>query len=128
MSLRTVALETPSDRVWAIDWDATGCAVWTYSSTIARSTAARRSVASIVAPPACRSDRWLAVDCTDCYRGQAERVTPRAAVTPSGPARATSRRAVTSEASKPAAPGEDGAVADPVEEAGGHERLDGGPD
>src|SRR6478672_1829193 len=95
MSLRTVALETPSDRVWAIDWDATGCAVWTYSSTIARSTAARRSVASMLGspggpvgqvvssrfPPVAASSRIdrgaLAVDSTDCYRGRAERVTGR---------------------------------------------------
>src|SRR6267154_214548 len=47
MSLRTVALDTPSLREPATRWDPTGSAVSTYSSTTARRIAALRSSGSI---------------------------------------------------------------------------------
>src|SRR5437899_8788593 len=47
MSLRTVALDTPSLREPATRWDPTGSAVSTYSSTTARRIAALRSSRSI---------------------------------------------------------------------------------
>src|SRR5215211_7071571 len=47
MSLRTVALDTPSLREPATRWDPTGSAVSTYSSTTARRIAAFRSSRSV---------------------------------------------------------------------------------
>src|SRR5512132_1106967 len=47
MSLRTVALDTPSLRERATRWDPTGSAVSTYSSTTARRIAALRSSRSV---------------------------------------------------------------------------------
>ena len=72
MSLRTVALDTPKSRESVTVWDATGCAVRTYSSTTALSTVARRSAAS--ARGASRSARRIRrrwpvgqhLECTDC--------------------------------------------------------------
>src|SRR5262245_13753737 len=47
MSLRTVALDTPSLRLRATRWDPTGSAVSMYSSTTARRIAALRSSSSV---------------------------------------------------------------------------------
>ncbi len=47
MSLRTVALDTPSLRERATRWEPTGSAVSTYSSTTARRIAALRSSRSV---------------------------------------------------------------------------------
>src|SRR4249919_2395602 len=91
MSLRTVALDTPSLRERATRWEPTGSAVSTYSSTTARRIAALRSSRSVgsidsidpIGPiptptprtgtrPARDADRpgarLLALDSTECQR------------------------------------------------------------
>ena len=84
--------------------DATGWAVWTYSSTIARSTAARRSTASMSCTPfGLRCGVRLAVESTDCYLRRAE---PER----SGRPRRPGSRVVTSEARRRPRAGQD----DPV--------------
>src|SRR5260370_19936239 len=101
MSLRTVALDTPSLREPATRWDPTGSAVWTYSSTTARRIAALRSSRSIgsvdpigpvdpsVPEPSDRTRpardanrpgaRLLALDSTACQRRRARRAPPHCA-------------------------------------------------
>src|SRR5438093_11781959 len=70
ISFRTVALETPSSRERAIVWEPTGCAVSTYSSTIARKICDLRSSSSAIALDSrSAGDAWgrrLALQSTEC--------------------------------------------------------------
>src|SRR5882724_1562637 len=69
ISLRTVAAETPSPVVLVTVCEPTGCAVSTYCSTIARSTAALRSSSSVIRYLSPR----LALNGTECQRSAATR-------------------------------------------------------